>query len=482
MKTLERIHRGLPILRAIKDKVNEIVDYLRATKLVQGPGILLKESSSGLVISVNGSARAKDDEDVYAFVTAGPGVLISGTSETPAVSGSTNSTVPLAGATFSLLLEAGTDNVTITDGEGGSKVISVTGNTESARNFPDYIALSTTPAGLPAPTSENGIGLTFLKPVHAGVPIKYEAPNGLECLVLFAESVEGTTDSMGGTVIQLAGGSFYTPNADGHVRFSILDDGLHTGDCVRLFVGTNDWSKALPVYRCGAFSNVSGITSSVSGGTAAITLTGGTTSSVKIVGNGAITVSGNNQGEIVLTAATGATAIGSSISGGTVTISLTAATGSVKFKAGNNVSITGSNGVYTISASGGGGGSFDAPDWQNHQGSDTPGGMITHLIYISGGSATGGYLKTHGSFSTPCSGWIYCFAELRGCSTYQAVHVNVNGALFKVASVLSSEGTTVGGSVGPFPVMSGKSVSIHQVNLTSYATVGCVFYADSASD
>ena len=430
MKTLERIKRGLPLVRTLMDKINEIVDYLRATRIVEGKGIRVNESAAGLVISVNESSQANNEEDLYAFVTAGHGIKIEGSSEIPAIAGGMNSTVPISGSTFSLLLEAGTSNVSITDGENGSKVISVTGSTCGCDPdpFPDYIALSTVPEGITC-SSKNGIGTTFLAHVHSGVNIMYEAPSGLECLVLFAESVEGTAASMGGTTYLLSGGTAFPAPGDGYVRFSVLDDGQHVGECVRLFVGTSDWTEALPVYRCGSF--VSGITSSLSGGTVSISLSGGT--------------------------------------------------GSVKLKAGDNIKITSSNGVYTISVtgisiSGATGGSLDIPQWGGSQGSETPGGAVTHLYNFSGGNEIG-YLHDHSYFQPSTDGWIYCFAELHGYSTYSCVHVSINGGLWKVCSAQASTGTIIVGSSILIPVKADQPVTIYPTHLDNSSTVGCVFYA-----
>jgi hypothetical protein len=302
MKTLEKIRSGLPLVRAFRDKINEIVDYLRATRIVQGTGILVSESATGIVISVNGSSRTRDEDD-YAFVTAGPGICISGTSETPAVSGGTNSTVPVDGATFSLLLEAGTDNVVITDGVNGSKVISVTGSTaggSSGPGYPDYIALCTFPSGVSVPSGiTGGIGTTYLLPVRAGVSIKYYSPVA-DTIALYAPALEETGNS-GGTSTLLTNDTAFTPMQKGWVRISILDDGQNEGACLRFYVGTSDWTKALPLYRCGSFGpqGATGINASISGHTASITLSGGS-GSVNLVGSGSVEISGGSSGEIII--------------------------------------------------------------------------------------------------------------------------------------------------------------------------------------
>lgn len=205
-------------------------------------------------------------------------------------------------------ITGGTD-ITVSGGTDGQPyVISYTGSGGGGGGgigFPDYLALNKLPSGLPAPSGE-GIGSTYLLPVKAGVSIKYFSPIQY-CVALFA-----VADGWDGTPYVLTNDTAYTTPAAGWVRISILDDGDHQNGCLRFYVGTSDWTKALPLYRCGTFR-------------------------------------------------AGATGITSNVSGGTATISLTGGTGSVKIKPGNNVSISGqTNGVIEISATGGGGGGDDA--------------------------------------------------------------------------------------------------------------------------
>jgi hypothetical protein len=204
-------------------------------------------------------------------------------------------------------ITSGTD-IDVSGGTDGQPyVISYTGSGGGGGGggigFPDYLALNKLPSGLPAPSeSVQGIGSTYLLPVPAGKSIKYYSPLQY-CVALFA-----VADGWDGTPQVLTNDTAYTTPAAGWVRISILDDGQHQNGCLRFYVGTNDWTKALPLYRCGTFR-------------------------------------------------AGATGISSTFSGDTATISLTGGTGSVKIKSGNNVSISGqTNGVIEISATGGGGG------------------------------------------------------------------------------------------------------------------------------
>ena len=474
MKLITKLRHGLPLVPAILAKLDEIVDYLLATRLVQGPGVQLSEDANGVVISVTGISRSRKDDD-YAFVTVGPGICISGTSETPAVSGSTNSTVPIDGSTISLLLEAGTSNVSITDGQNGSKVISVTGSTAGdfdvppysqlyvsgglsasqhgramtfivpvkagtigfwdegggavgvytnkagttryaltnqqgyeaqadgwmrisvyddgstpgeclsffsptggvplykygssstgGIGYPDYVALAggtasnslgtitdeeydgTTPSAASMPQNPK-LGITHIIPVPANAPIKYYS--SFSCLVRFAPEAGGS----GHFYYDLSNELEWTPNCKGWLRISILDDGTHESDCIRLYVGGENWSDAVAMHKCGSF--------------------------------------GNN----------GATGIASSISGGTVTISLSGGAGSVKLKPGNNISIDGSNGLYTISVTGitSSGGGDSSLNFVTSVGVIVLTGSSKQLVYCPQATDSGGYKYNQYDFSAP---------------------------------------------------------------------------------
>ena len=95
-----------------------------------------------------------------------------------------------------------------------------------------------------------------------------------------------------------------------------------------------------------------GINSSVSNGTATITLSGAT-GSVLIVGSGNTSISTNESNQIVIGSTSTVTYqdLDSSVSNGTATISLTGSTSSVKIKQGNNVTIAQDGNEIKISAS-----------------------------------------------------------------------------------------------------------------------------------
>ena len=569
MKIIDKILRGRPLKSTLIDKINEIVDYLRATRIVGGHGITATETAAGLVISVNGGSRAKDEEDDYAFVTAGPGVCISGTSETPAVSGSTNSSVPVSGATFSLLLEPGTPNVSITDGQNGSKVISVTASTVSGDfdvppysqlyvsgglsasqhgramtfiipvkagtigfwdegggavgvytnkagttryaltnqqgyvaqadgwmrisvyddgstpgeclsffsptggvplykygaasttggiGYPDYVALAggtfsnslgeitdedyngTTPTAQSMPQDPK-IGITHIIPVPANAPIKYYSSSS--CLVRFAPEAGGSH-----FYYDLSNELEWTPNCKGWLRISILDDGTHASDCIRLYIGGENWSDAVAMHKCGSF--------------------------------------GNN----------GATGIASSISGSTVTISLSGGTGSVKLKPGSNISIEGSNGLYTISVTGitsGSGGSGFVPDWwydgmTGNQGSTSNlwiGGATDEVTQTEDTNSSATFTPSEDAFIVPSGGgWLYAFARISNWSNQSfsgSAHLMVNGAAFKVTEAAGSTSMVVGSGFA-IPVLGGAKVW-WRISKSGDASIfkGCVFYAQNTS-
>ncbi|MDD6338297.1 MAG: hypothetical protein PUC15_07960 [Lentisphaeria bacterium] len=177
-------------------------------------------------------------------------------------------------ASLGISITAGTDtstHVIAADIEGDGTTISVTpsANPEtpnklivSAINsgagevgFPDYATLSEIPEGVPSPAASVGIGTTFLLPAKANVAIKYYAPSGVDCFAKYAPSV-GVT---GGTAHVLSNDTSFTPTVNGWVRISVLDDGAHQGECLRLYSGSsNQWADAFPLYRFGTFQNLTG--------------------------------------------------------------------------------------------------------------------------------------------------------------------------------------------------------------------------------
>ena len=134
-------------------------------------------------------------------------------------------------------------------------IVSAIGGALGEIGFPDYATLSAIPEGVPSPAASVGIGTTFLLPAKANVAIKYYAPSGIDCFAKFAPSV-GVT---GGTAHVLSNDTSFTPTVNGWVRISVLDDGAHQGECLRLYSGSsNQWADAFPLYRFGTFQNLTG--------------------------------------------------------------------------------------------------------------------------------------------------------------------------------------------------------------------------------
>jgi hypothetical protein len=220
-------------------------------------------------------------------------------------------TVSLSGSTSTVKITGGT-NATITSGENGEIVLNASGGGDGI-GYPDYIALAggtasnalgtitdddyeegVTPVPGPSSMPQNPkLGITYFLPVPAGAPIKYYASAAV--LVRFAPVSGG-----GHFYYDLSNEMEWTPNSDGWLRISILDDGSHSSDCIRLYVGGEEWSDAVPLYKCGTFQGgATGINASVSGHTASITLTGGS-GSVKMVGSGSVQISGGSNGEVII--------------------------------------------------------------------------------------------------------------------------------------------------------------------------------------
>ena len=392
--------------------------------------------------------------------------------------GATGITSTISGTSASITLTGGSGSVKVKPGNskisisGSNGVIAISASGVDGIGNPDYIALAggTASNALGSITDEEyeegvtvitgstvpdnpALGITYLLPVPAKAPIKYYA--SADCLVRYAPYYE---DNASHYYHDLSESLEWTPDDGGWLRISILDDGTHSGDCIRVYVDGEDYSDALPLYKCGSFNGgATGISSTVSGGTAAV-------------------------------------------------VSLTGGSGSVTFMPGNgNVSIDGStNGLIKISATGGGGGGGggDAPDW----------GMSSHNVdedsNLDIGNATKEIqnTKTNENFNPATDayvipsggGWLYAFARIAKSSTGSfngSAHLVVNGAEFKVAECWGNSGSceveineeTYYGSVDAPDIASGGGIVIPVQggatvywNVYSYNAVvhkGCVFYA-----
>lgn len=383
-----------------------------------------------------------------------------------AVSGGTAS-ITLTGGSGSVKI-TGDGSVTVSKNNKNEIVLSAPGNIGN----PDYIALAggTASSSLGSITDEDyeegvteitgstvpdnpKLGITYLLPVPANAPIKYYA--SADCLVRFAPYYEANASHY---YHDLSESLEWTPTVGGWLRVSVLDDGSHSGDCIRVYVDGESYSDALPLYKCSAFSGggATGINSAVSGGTAAsITLTGGT--------------------------------------------------GSVIIEPGNdNVSIDGStNGRIRISATGSGGGGGYIPKWSgghfHHDPQDAAdknwmyyddiyNQTIVELYSLNPRHMTAGargYLKGNSltpdrTFTTAAEGYLFCFAEIAcdgnaTASNPGSVHAVINGAQFKVCSVFGS-GLSVGGTI-VIPARANQTIDLYMSNIdTSSSIIGMIFY------
>ena len=63
MQPPDNIKRGQPLVAAFRNKLDEICTYLRATKLVHGKGIRVKETSAGTIVSMIQDRSSLDEDE-----------------------------------------------------------------------------------------------------------------------------------------------------------------------------------------------------------------------------------------------------------------------------------------------------------------------------------------------------------------------------------------------------------------------------------
>lgn len=123
--------KGANLRRWLIDSIEQLIDYLHSTRVRPGPGISVRETPSGVIVSL-----AKKSTSTVNNSTGGTASAPQDLSAT--VSGGT-ATLALSGSTATVPVVAGA-NVNVTGGTSGEVIISATGGTSSGVGFPAYTA------------------------------------------------------------------------------------------------------------------------------------------------------------------------------------------------------------------------------------------------------------------------------------------------------------------------------------------------------
>ena len=133
MRIPDKAQHGANFKQWTVDTLNAIIDYLNASRVRPGPGIMVDETPSGTLLKLDPRARGTTIQQIITGGTA---------STTPqeitaTIDGGTAS-ISLTGGTESINLVEGS-NVTIQEGDPGEIIISATGGTGGTNIFfPDY--------------------------------------------------------------------------------------------------------------------------------------------------------------------------------------------------------------------------------------------------------------------------------------------------------------------------------------------------------
>ena len=134
MRIPDKAQHGANFKQWTVDTLNAIIDYLNASRVRPGPGIMVDETPSGTLLKLDPRARGTTIQQIITGGTA---------STTPqeitaTIDGGTAS-ISLTGGTESINLVEGS-NVTIQEGDPGEIIISATGGTGGTNIFfPDYV-------------------------------------------------------------------------------------------------------------------------------------------------------------------------------------------------------------------------------------------------------------------------------------------------------------------------------------------------------
>lgn len=131
MQIPTKIQHGEKVIATVFDKINGIIDYLNASRIRKGPGILVDESPSGTVIKLADNRPATPLQVLPAGSGGASGIEA-------AVSGGTAS-ITLTGGTGSVKM-VGAGSVSISKNENGEiEIKGTTSGSGGAVGFPDYI-------------------------------------------------------------------------------------------------------------------------------------------------------------------------------------------------------------------------------------------------------------------------------------------------------------------------------------------------------
>lgn len=109
MQIPSKSQKGALIRTWLVDAVDRLIDCVTALRIRPGPGIAVKETPTGTIVSVTGSNAGPHQSASPGMVRAGEGMRIdNGTASSVPVPGGTAALVPVNGATFTCTVEGGT--------------------------------------------------------------------------------------------------------------------------------------------------------------------------------------------------------------------------------------------------------------------------------------------------------------------------------------------------------------------------------------
>ena len=106
----QKSQKGANLRQWLVATVDALIDCITSMRIRPGPGIAVRETPAGTIVSVTGSNAASPRQSASPVLgRAGEGIRIdNGTASSVPVSGGTATAVPLNGATFTCTVEGGT--------------------------------------------------------------------------------------------------------------------------------------------------------------------------------------------------------------------------------------------------------------------------------------------------------------------------------------------------------------------------------------